>query len=111
MMKIIGLTAIIGLITFHCARAGEGLFEVFFGSYFHRIEGVTVGAGDAKDVNAASEIIDPWPRNVWTRRIPSNGPRMVGAIERYQDVRKLKEAAPPLAPVDSVSGAGASVAH
>ncbi len=80
------------------ANAGDREFEDYFGAYFERIEGVTPGSGDAKEVNAASQIVTPWPHRVWDRRIPANGPRMSGAIQRYQDVRKLKETATPLSP-------------
>jgi hypothetical protein len=59
---------------------------------------VTASAGNAKSVNSAAHIIDPWPPYVANRRIPGNGARMVGAIERYKDVKKLQEAAPTLKP-------------
>jgi hypothetical protein len=52
--------------------------------YFHRSDTITLSAGNAKDVNAAIHVIDPWPRNVHNRRIPANGDRMVGAVQRYQ---------------------------
>ena len=35
-------------------------------------------------MNAATHIIDPWPRYVGNRRIPANGERMAGAVERYR---------------------------
>ena len=56
----------------------------FFGNYLERKDTITSGAGDARDVNAATHIIDPWPRYVGNRRIPANGERAVGAIERYR---------------------------
>jgi hypothetical protein len=52
--------------------------------YFERKDTIVSGAGDARDVNAATHIIDPWPRYVGNRRIPANGERMVGAVQRYQ---------------------------
>ena len=52
--------------------------------YFERKDTIVSGAGDARDVNAATHIIDPWPRYVGNRRIPANGQRMVGAVERYR---------------------------
>jgi hypothetical protein len=52
--------------------------------YFERKDTIVSGAGDARDVNAATHIIDPWPRYVGNRRIPASGQRMTGAIERYQ---------------------------
>ena len=79
---MLGLLAV--LITGQ-ARAGDNQDrEDFFGSYTHRIEGVTVGAGDAAASNAASQIIDPWPAYAHDRRILSNSQRMIGAIQRYR---------------------------
>ena len=52
--------------------------------YFERKDTIVSGAGDAKDVNAATHIIDPWPRYVGNRRIPMSGERAAGAVERYR---------------------------
>jgi hypothetical protein len=52
--------------------------------YLERKDTIVSGAGDARDVNAATHIIDPWPRYVGNRRIPLNGERAAGAIERYR---------------------------
>ena len=51
--------------------------------YIQRSDKITPGAGNAKDVNAATHVIDPWPRYVGRRRIPANGERMVGSMQRY----------------------------
>jgi hypothetical protein len=69
-----------------------------FEQYFQRKDTVILGAGDAKAVNSATHVIDPWPRNVGNTRIPGNGERMVGAVERYRDVNKLPRAPKPIAP-------------
>ena len=67
------------------AAAGEDQdFEDFFGGYTHRVEGVTVGVGDAAASNAASQIINPWPAYSRDRAIRSESSRMIGAIRRYQ---------------------------
>jgi hypothetical protein len=89
------------------ALAGDWAAEEIFGPYLQRTEGVTLGAGDAMHVNAASQILNPWPRNVRNRLIPANGQRMAGAIQRYQDVKKLREAPPPLSP-EAISPSGFS---
>jgi hypothetical protein len=68
----------------------------FFGNYFQRKDTITSGAGDARDVNAANQIINPWPPNVGDRRIPGNGERAAGAAERY---RTNTPAATPCAPM------------
>ena len=64
--------------------AGEDQdFEDFFGAYRHRIEGVTVGVGDAPASNTAAQMIDPWPVYSQDRHIRSESQRMIGAIRRY----------------------------
>lgn len=66
------------------ASAGEDQdFEDFFGAYTHRIEGVTVGVGDAPASNTAAQIINPWPAYSRDRHILSESQRMIGAIRRY----------------------------
>jgi hypothetical protein len=67
-----------------------------FEQYFQRKDQVLFGAGNAKEVNSAAHIIDPWPRYVRNNRIPGNGERMSGAIERYRDVSKLPNAPRPI---------------
>ena len=62
----------------------SGIYENPGAQYVHRSDTVTLSAGNAKDVNAATQVIDPWPRNVGNRRIPGNGERMVGAVQKYQ---------------------------
>jgi hypothetical protein len=52
--------------------------------YVERSDTITLSAGNAKEVNAAQHIPDPWPPRVGDRRIPVNGERAVGAIERYE---------------------------
>ena len=37
--------------------------------YFQRSDTITMSAGDAKQVNAVTHTINPWPRNVGDRRI------------------------------------------
>ena len=72
-----------------------------FATYFQRSETITLWEGDAKAVNAATHVIDPWPRYVGNTRIPGNGERMAGAVERYRDVSKIPRAPRPIAPAYS----------
>jgi hypothetical protein len=51
--------------------------------YVRRTDTITMSAGEAKNVNAATHIIDPWPRYVGNRRIPGDGERMATAAQRY----------------------------
>ena len=73
--------------------------------YVHRSDTVTLSAGNAKDVNAATHVIDPWPRRVANRRIPGHGERMVGAVERYRG-RPAARTDAQAGQVPSVPGAG-----
>ena len=81
-MKNIPLIAAIMLVTTSASWAGER--EGFFDQYFVRSDSITLNAGNAKEVNAAIHVIDPWPRHSADRRIPANGARMTGAIQRYR---------------------------
>lgn len=74
--------------------------------YFQRKDSVTLSAGNASAVNSATHIVDPWPRNVGNTRIPGNGERMAGAVQRYRDVSKLKDAPKPPAPVFTIQSTG-----
>src|SRR6202040_467105 len=74
--------------------------------YLHRSDTVTLGAGDAKDVNAATHVIDPWPRDVGNRRIPGNGDRLSRAVGRYNQGSYRQPAPPIYSPYGSVIGIG-----
>lgn len=108
----LGMLGLVVFIGFGAgAQAGEVFYYDFAAPYLQRSDKIFAGAGDAKDVNAATHVIDPWPRYVGNRRIPANGERMVGAIERYRDVRRLPLAPPPIPPIGiSTSGFSGSSA-
>ena len=80
-----------------------------FAMYIQRSDTITLGAGNARNVNAATHIIDPWPRYVGNRQIPANGDRMSRAIERYRQ-GSYRQPAPPISPfygtAIGVTGAG-----
>jgi hypothetical protein len=69
--------------------------------YFQRKNSVTLSAGNAAAVNSATHTIDPWPRYVGNTRIPGNGERMAGAVERYRDVSKIPRTPRPILPAYS----------
>lgn len=90
------------------ARADDPFLDEL-ARYALRTDGMSVMSGDANEANAAKQIIDPWPANVQDRKIPINGQRMLGAIDRYQNPDKLGAKAPTLAPIiteSSGSGGG-----
>lgn len=51
--------------------------------YFQRSDTITMSAGNAKEVNAVTHTIHPWPRYVGDRRIASDARRVGAAVTRY----------------------------
>jgi hypothetical protein len=108
MTKLTGLIALTIFVGCSVARAGDDPFWDEWARYFERIDPASVVSGDARNVNAATHIIDPWPPYARDRRIPANGQRMVGAIDRYQNPKLLGAKAPTLAPIitQNLTGGG-----
>src|SRR5882724_8858057 len=79
-IRAVALIAVAGAL----GGCWNGPYEHPAEQYVQRTDTITLGAGNAKDVNAATHIIDPWPRRVGDRRIPGNGERMVNAVDRYK---------------------------
>jgi hypothetical protein len=110
MTKMTGFVALLILIACGDAGAADYPFLDEMARYFQRIDTISVTSGDARDVNAVTHIIDPWPRYSRNRRIPANGERMVGAITRYRNPGGLgtAAAAPTLAPIIIPTSTGAA---
>jgi hypothetical protein len=78
--------------------SGGPPFDDPIAPYLQRTQTISLGAGDAKEANAAIQTIDPWPPYAYNTRIPGNGQRLADAVERYQDVSKLSKAPKPIEP-------------
>jgi hypothetical protein len=78
----------------------------FVQDYTHREDKITLSAGDAPAVNTRVQEVDPWPRHVGDKQIAGNGERMAGAVERYRDVSKIKQAPAPLSIESTGTSAG-----
>ncbi len=63
--------------------------------YLHRSDTIALDNGNAADANIAIHTINPWPRGVGDRRIPANGDRMVGAVDRYRGQAPAGQGAAP----------------
>jgi hypothetical protein len=98
-VKATGFSAFVALMACSGARAGDDPFWDELSRYAERIDTASVASGDARNVNAVTQIIDPWPVYARDRRIPGNGQRMIGAINRYQNPKLLGAQAPTLAPI------------
>ena len=70
--------------------------------YSQRSNTIALSAGNDQEVNSRIQMIDPWPPYSADTRIPGDGERMAGAVERYRDVSKIRTAPQPL-PLSSTS--------
>src|SRR5215831_15579207 len=64
--------------------------------YFQRSDTITMSAGDAKQVNAVTHTIHPWPRNVGDRRLAYDARRVAGAVKRYGDLKQPTDQLPDI---------------
>src|SRR5258708_7871875 len=64
--------------------------------YFQRSDTITMSAGDAKQVNAVTHTINPWPRNVGDRRIAYDARRVGKAVTRYGDTKQPVDQLPDI---------------
>ena len=68
--------------------------------YLQRSDTITMSAGDAKQANAVTHTIHPWPSNVGDRRIVVGAAKTGGAIARY------RSGSQPRDPLPAISGEG-----
>jgi hypothetical protein len=74
----IGLIGVVALSNRSNAQAVEDPFS----QYLQRSVTISLGAGNAKDTNAAIQTIDPWPPYVGRTWIPGDGRRAVDSVQR-----------------------------
>jgi hypothetical protein len=68
--------------------------------YYQRSDQITLSAGDAKQANAVTHTIHPWPADVGDRRIVSQAQKTQGAIVRYRN------GTPPRDPLPAIGLSG-----
>ena len=67
MIKITKLICVL-IVTLTLGGCWNGPYEDTASMYLQRSDTITLSAGNAKDVNAVTHIIDPWPRGGGNRR-------------------------------------------
>ena len=72
--------------------------------YFQRSDTITMSAGDAKQVNAATHTINPWPRNVGDRRIAYDARRVGAAVTRYDTTTRPVDQLPDIGQATEAMG-------
>jgi hypothetical protein len=64
--------------------------------YLQRSDTITMSAGDAKQVNAVTHTIHPWPRYVADRRIATDARRTSAAVQRYSTTTRPVDQLPDI---------------
>ena len=64
--------------------------------YFQRSDSITLSAGDAKQANAVTHTINPWPSYVGDRRIVAGAAKTGGAIARYRSGTQPRDPLPAI---------------
>jgi hypothetical protein len=64
--------------------------------YLQRSDTITMSAGDAKQVNAVTHTINPWPPNVGDRRIAYDAKRVGAAVSRYRNTKQPVDPLPDI---------------
>lgn len=75
-------TALLAVFTLGACNGLAGNDEM--DRYFQRSDTITLSAGDAKQVNAVTHTIHPWPSYVGDRRIVTQAAKTQGAMQRYR---------------------------
>jgi len=80
--------------------------------YFQRSDTITLSAGDAKQANAVTHTINPWPSYVGDRRIVAEAAKTRGAIVRYRSGTQPRDPLPAFGlPTFPMGVAGATAAN
>jgi hypothetical protein len=103
-MKTTRIMAIAVLLSSLAASGASAGDQDPFAMYVKRSYSITLGAGDAKAVNAATHVIDPWPRYVGNRNIPVSGERLSRAVVRYNQGSYRQPAPPIFSPYGALIG-------
>jgi hypothetical protein len=72
--------------------------------YFQRSDTITMSAGDAKQVNAVTHTINPWPSYVGDRRIATDARRTGEAVKRYSTTTRPVDQLPDIGPATTAMG-------
>jgi len=80
--------------------------------YLQRSDTITMSAGDAKQANAVTHTINPWPSYVGDRRIVVSAAKTQGAVARYRSGTQSRDPLPAIGLEGAPLGvAGATAAN
>jgi hypothetical protein len=87
-------TVLLALVTLGSCNGLAGNDEM--DRYFQRSDTITLSAGDAKQTNAVTHTIHPWPRYVGDRRIVTDARRTGTAVTRYGNTQRPVDQLPDI---------------
>jgi len=87
-------TVLLALVTLGSCNGLAGNDEM--DRYFQRSDTITLSAGDAKQANAVTHTINPWPPGVGDRRIVSDARRVGAAVTRYSSTQRPVDQLPSI---------------
>jgi hypothetical protein len=87
-------TVLLALVTLGSCNGLAGNDEM--DRYFQRSDTITLSAGDAKQANAVTHTINPWPAGVGDRRIVSDARRAGSAVTRYSTNQRPLDTLPDI---------------
>ena len=111
MRPLIVLIALAGAVSAPVGAYAQGIDDPF-SDYLQRSDTILLGAGNAKDTNAAIHTITPWPPYVGNTHIPIDGRRSVGAVEQMHRIPNPFErqgAQRSIGNAEGTSGAAAAI--
>ena len=76
------LAALLPVAAIMPSTAYAQAFDDPFNDYLQRSDTILLGAGNAKDANAAIHTITPWPPHAYRTQIPVDGRQSVNTVER-----------------------------
>jgi hypothetical protein len=87
-------TVLLALVTLGSCNGLAGNDEM--DRYYQRSDSITLSAGDAKQANAVTHTINPWPPGVGDRRIVTEAQRIQSAIGRYRSGSQPRDPLPAI---------------
>lgn len=86
MKALVFAVAAVGVLAAPRAGSAQAFFDDPFNDYLQRSVTISMGAGNAKNANAAIHTIHPWPPYVFNTHIHTTGRQGVTAVERMYSV-------------------------
>jgi type IV pilus biogenesis protein CpaD/CtpE len=82
--RVATLVTVIAAATLAGCAVKPSYYSNIWDDHFDRRETISAGANDAVAANQVAQMVDPWPAAAANHDFPTNGERVVLAIDRYR---------------------------